>query len=946
MHAKTSHVSQPAPLPDLCSPQCVLNPNHFSDFMDTNAVIDLVHEVQGQLWVDKVNETHRTGRLCRWVSTFHPHNLPCQLDGTFHHGAFNAGMKMVFSDGTAWMIRFPRVGMVSDNYADEKVAMEVTALSLIRNKTTIPVPRVQAWGVAAGNPLGLGPFIMMDFINGVSLSDLLNNPNAERPTRLMREDINDSDIEIIYRQLVNYLLQLFKLDFDRIGSLPWPGVDAQSATLARPLTFKAHSILQNGGVNTFGDRRQGYTTTTEYFQYVVGQDWAQLVQQPNSTVGLYDAKNKYMAFQVLKALIPDLVNAKYDRCKFKLICDDLGLANLIVRSKKDLTVIGVVDLEWSYVGPAQLFGSAPWWLLQDRPVNSAWDCEDDKPPKIAARYFKCLKSFIRILEEEEEKIPGHEERELSSLVKWSQTSGAMWLHMLLSSGFNDYCSFPFTQLRRHFHTEWLKREEEFNNTEELEAFAVRKVSELEEYDQALEKREKDKALVDSGMMTKEEFVANTLTSESDSPAWSSSFVVNNEARNDKGLFQKVAATWLWSVFFWLEERPQAHVSPHCTFAKRSLQQLSTLKRKFLSCVQRIHRRGMSIISKFYELGCTYIDCDGRSLGKAGTHIMIEKFQACGPSICCQHFHSNTTPIKQGVTEQHFSCTKGSQCRSRSTDIGIDAAFFYEFNPNYYRPRVEISSSMRSDTNGNIWFDLGELEEEQHMKEKEKFRRTDSLNMTDDDYLICCPSVPGFSFAENDFYEFAVDDICDVKWSPGLLGNLTIPDKKKRTLMALARTRLEVVPSLPFDDFVAGKGRGLNVLLYGPPGVGKTLTAEAMSEYFEQPLHLIPAAQLVANPTKVEDNLTRIFQIAKRFDALLLLDEGDVFLGRRASINACKDATVTIFLCKLEYFQGIFFLTTNRETEFDEAVLSRIHLKIRYKKLSQPQQRDIWRHFIS
>ena len=95
----------------------------------------------------------------------------------------------------------------------------------------------------------------------------------------------------------------------------------------------------------------------------------QLVHQPNSVVGLYDAKNKYVAFKVLKALIPDLVNAKYDRCKFKLICDDLGLANLIVQGKEDLTVVGVVDLEWSYIGPAQLFGSAPWWLLQDRPVN-------------------------------------------------------------------------------------------------------------------------------------------------------------------------------------------------------------------------------------------------------------------------------------------------------------------------------------------------------------------------------------------------------------------------------------------------------------------------------------------------------------------------------------------------------------------------------------------------
>lgn len=207
--------------------------------------------MQSQLWVDKVNETHRMGRLCQWVSTFHPDKLPCQLEGTFYHGAFNAGMKMVFSDSPAWIVRFPRVGTVCDDYTDE-VAMEVTALSLIHNRTTIPVPRVQAWGPAASNLLGLGAFIMMDFVNGVSLSDLLEDPNAERPTRLMREDISDSDIVVIYRQLANFLLQLFKLNFDRIGSLPSPRAEAQSPTPTRPLTFKAHSILQNGGVDTFG----------------------------------------------------------------------------------------------------------------------------------------------------------------------------------------------------------------------------------------------------------------------------------------------------------------------------------------------------------------------------------------------------------------------------------------------------------------------------------------------------------------------------------------------------------------------------------------------------------------------------------------------------------------------------------------------------------------------
>ena len=220
--------------------------------MDTNAVLDLVYVVQGQLWVDKVNEAYRTGRLCQWVSTFHPDKLPCVLDGTFHHGAFNAGIKMVFSDSTAWMVRFPRYGMVCEDYMDEKVAIEVSALNIIHNTTTIPVPIVRAWGPAASNSLGLGPFIMMDFISGVSLSSLLQDPNAERPSRVIRDDLSDSDIEVIYRQLANFLLQLFKLNFDRIGSLPSPQTTSQSPLLLRPLTFKAQTILQNGGVDTFG----------------------------------------------------------------------------------------------------------------------------------------------------------------------------------------------------------------------------------------------------------------------------------------------------------------------------------------------------------------------------------------------------------------------------------------------------------------------------------------------------------------------------------------------------------------------------------------------------------------------------------------------------------------------------------------------------------------------
>lgn len=133
-----------------------------------------------------------------------------------------------------------------------------------------------------------------------------------------------------------------------------------------------------------------------------------------------------MAFQVLKTLIPELVNPKYYHCKFKLICDDLGLVNLIVRSKEDLTIVGVVDLEWSYIGPAQLFGSAPWWLLQNRPVNSLWDCKGDELPRLADRYSKYLEIFMYILDEEEVKMLAHQEKELSSLMKWLLS---LWGHV-------------------------------------------------------------------------------------------------------------------------------------------------------------------------------------------------------------------------------------------------------------------------------------------------------------------------------------------------------------------------------------------------------------------------------------------------------------------------------------------------------------------------------------
>lgn len=97
---------------------------------------------------------------------------------------------------------------------------------------------------------------------------------------------------------------------------------------------------------------------------------------------------------------------------------------------------------------------------------------------------------------------------------------------------------------------------------------------------------------------------------------------------------------------------------------------------------------------------------------------------------------------------------------------------------------------------------------------------------------------------------------------------------------------------------------------------------------------------------LEQQLETIFNIAKHFNAVLLLDEADAFMEQRTSYHDSHNRLVTVFLRKFEYYQGILFLTTNRMIQFDEAIISRIHLTIKYKGLTREFRREIWKNLLS
>lgn len=216
--------------------------------------------------------------------------------------------------------------------------------------------------------------------------------------------------------------------------------------------------------------------------------------------------------------------------------------------------------------------------------------------------------------------------------------------------------------------------------------------------------------------------------------------------------------------------------------------------------------------------------------------------------------------------------------------------------------------------------------------------------TEEELLIASPVVLGFAFSEKLWLEFSLSGIEEIQWNAEAFNSLVLPDRIKSNLKGLVSShRFNAARTI--DDVIQGKGKGLNVVLHGPPGVGKTLTGESIAEYLKCPLYAVSAGELGTNSSSLERDLNRIMDITHSWGAILLLDEADVFLEARQPHDIHRNSLVSVFLRLTEYYQGILFMTTNRVETFDEAFQSRIHMGIRYENLKPQARKKIWQHHV-
>ena len=168
-----------------------------------------------------------------------------------------------------------------------------------------------------------------------------------------------------------------------------------------------------------------------------------------------------------------------------------------------------------------------------------------------------------------------------------------------------------------------------------------------------------------------------------------------------------------------------------------------------------------------------------------------------------------------------------------------------------------------------------------------------------------------------------------------------------------RLRREWYKSLPSEW---GAPIGTTVLLYGPAGTGKTLTAQYLASRLKRPLLKVDSAQVLS--MWVGQSEQRVRQIFDQYEEVrnnlgvapvLLFNEADQLLGTRGgaehSVDKMYNNMQNLFLEGMERFKGVLVATTNRRDLLDSAFSRRFTYKLELPQPDASLRKAIWERHL-
>lgn len=192
-------------------------------------------------------------------------------------------------------------------------------------------------------------------------------------------------------------------------------------------------------------------------------------------------------------------------------------------------------------------------------------------------------------------------------------------------------------------------------------------------------------------------------------------------------------------------------------------------------------------------------------------------------------------------------------------------------------------------------------------------------------------LPVFSMDHKIWGKMDFRDISEIQFNDNVYDNI-LSDRKDHLINVIRHYY-----SLPYNNFMMDRNKGLIILFHGPPGTGKTLTVNALAEVLHLPLYKLGLREVGKLQGDLERKLEDIFKMVKEWKGILLIDEADLFVAQRTKNNVYA----SIFLRLLEDFSGIVFLTTNVPHLIDPAIQNRVTLSIAFDIPNKNSRKHLW-----
>ena len=161
-----------------------------------------------------------------------------------------------------------------------------------------------------------------------------------------------------------------------------------------------------------------------------------------------------------------------------------------------------------------------------------------------------------------------------------------------------------------------------------------------------------------------------------------------------------------------------------------------------------------------------------------------------------------------------------------------------------------------------------------------------------------------------------------------------------------RLRWEVYEEWGFSR-LTHLGQGISALFGGPSGTGKTMAAQVLARSLDLTLYRVDLAGVVNKYIgETEKRLRDVFDACERSGGLLFFDEADALFGSRFQAKEAHDRFANIeidyLLQRIEQFDGIAILATNRKNDLDTAFLRRLRFVCDFLPPGKPERLSLWR----